>query len=108
IVPQVRLYDTADEARHAHGQVERIGLSGTRLVHRASRGEITRELPQGGVADAFAAMVEALTSKEVGIIGDRGEVSVVVHRVERFTEATVISDDVVAQIEGVVLISRRS
>ena len=30
-------YDTADESRQARGQVERIGIKGTRLVHRGSR-----------------------------------------------------------------------
>lgn len=29
-------YDTADESRHARGQVERIGLDGTRLAHHGS------------------------------------------------------------------------
>jgi acetate kinase len=39
-------YDTADETRHARGQVERIGLSGTRHVYRGPKGELTQELSQ--------------------------------------------------------------
>ena len=97
-------YDTTDESRHARGQVERVGLAGTRLVHRGPKGDVTRELPQQGFADALAAMMDALTSKETGVVGGKGEISVVVHRVvhggERFTEATVITDEVLAHIEA--------
>ncbi len=92
-------YDTADESRQARGMVERIGIPGTRLAHHGPKGELKRELPSGGFAEAFAAMLEALTSKEKGVIGAAGDVSVVVHRVvhggERFAEATVITDDLV-------------
>jgi acetate kinase len=97
-------YDTGDESRHAHGMVERIGLDGTRLVHSANGKKVEKQLPSAGFAEAFVAMVEQLTAKETGVIGGPGEVSVVVHRVvhggERFAEATVITDEVLAEIEG--------
>ncbi len=97
-------YDTADESRQARGQVERIGIAGTRLAHRGPKGEVKRELPQGGFAEAFKAMTAELTAKETGVIGGAGEVSVVAHRVvhggEKFTEATLITDEVLAQIEA--------
>jgi acetate kinase len=97
-------YDTTDEARQARGLVERIGIDGTRLAHRGPKGEVKRELPKGDFAAAFKAMVEALTSKESGIISGAGEVSVVAHRVvhggEKFTEGTLITDEVLAQIEA--------
>jgi len=96
-------YDTADESRQVHGQVERIGIAGTRHAYRGPKGEVKRELPRGGFAEAFNAMVAELTAKETGVIGNAGEVSVVAHRVvhggERFTEATLITDEVLAQIE---------
>lgn len=88
-------YDTENESRHTRGLVERIGLAGTRHVHRAPDGETRRELPQAGFFDAFAAMADVLE--------DASEISVVAHRVvhggERFTEATLITDDVLEQIE---------
>jgi acetate kinase len=97
-------YDTADESRHARGQVERIGIDGTRLAHRGPKGEVKRNLAQGSFADAFKAMIGELTSKETGVIGGAGEVSVVAHRVvhggEKFTEGTLITDEVLAQIEA--------
>ena len=97
-------HDTTDECRHARGQVERIGIADTRLVHRGPKGEVKRELAQGGFAEAFKEMVAELTAKETGVIGGAGEVSVVAHRVvhggEKFTEGTLITDDVLAQIEA--------
>jgi acetate kinase len=97
-------YDTTDEARQARGLVERIGLSGTRHKYHGPKGDVTRELSQDGFAEAFKAMLAELTSKETGVIGGAGEVSVVAHRVvhggERFTEATVITGEVLAHIEA--------
>jgi acetate kinase len=97
-------YDTSQESRHAHGQVERIGIAGTRLKHSGPEGEVKRELPQGDFAEAFKAMIAELTSKQTGVIGGPGEVSLVAHRVvhggEKFTEATLITDGVLAQIEA--------
>lgn len=97
-------YDTTDESRHASGSVERIGIDGTRFKHRGPKGEVKQDLPKGGFAEAFKAMVAALTSKETGVISGAGEVSVVAHRVvhggEKFTEGTLITDEVLAQIEA--------
>ncbi len=97
-------YDTTDESRHAHGAVERIGIDGTRLKHVGPKGEVKQELPKGGFAEAFKAMAAALTSKESGVIGGAGEVSLVAHRVvhggEKFTTGTLITDEVLAQIEA--------
>jgi acetate kinase len=97
-------FDTADESRHANGQVERIGIDGTRLEHRGPKGEVKRELPRGGFVEAFKAMTAELTAKETGVIAGAGEVTVVAHRVvhggEKFTEGTLITDEVLAQIEA--------
>jgi len=88
-------YDTEDETRNARGQIERISLEGTRHFHSGPKGEVKRGLPTGGYAEAFAAMV--------GALGDSSEISVVAHRVvhggEKFTEATVITDEVLRELE---------
>ncbi|MFL5240885.1 MAG: acetate/propionate family kinase [Gemmataceae bacterium] len=97
-------YVTADESHYARGHIERIGIDGTRLAHRGPKGEVKRELPRGGFAEAFNAMTAEMTAKETGVIRGAGEVSVVAHRVvhggEKFTEGTLITDDVLAQIEA--------
>src|SRR5246127_755031 len=96
-------YDTSDESRHAKGLVERIGLSGTRLKHRGPKSELKRDLEKGGHAAAFKAMITELTSKETGVIKNASEVSVVAHRVvhggEEFTEATLLTNELIAEME---------
>ena len=96
-------YDTADDARQARGLVERIGIDGTRIAHRGPKGDVKRDLPKAGFAEAFKAMTDALTAKDTGIIASAAEVSVVAHRVvhggEKFTEGTLITDEVLAEIE---------
>ena len=96
-------YDTTDESRQAKGFVERIGLDGTRLKHRGAKGEAKRDLEKGDHAAAFKAMIAELTSKETGVIKNTAEVSVVAHRVvhggEKFTEATLLTDELVAEME---------
>jgi acetate kinase len=99
-------YDTTDESRHAKGLVERIGLDGTRLKHRGSRmggSEVKRDLEKADHAAAFKAMLAELTSKETGVIRNAAEVSVVAHRVvhggEKFTEATLFTDELLAEME---------
>lgn len=97
-------YDTVDVSRCCRGQIERIGLDGTRHAFHGPRGEVTRELPRGGFPEAFHAMVAELTAKETGVIGGPGEVSLVVHRVvhggERFSEATLVTDELERTIEA--------
>jgi acetate kinase len=96
-------YDTTDESRHAKGLVERIGLDGTRLKHRGPKGELKRDLEKADHAAAFKAMVAELISKETGVIRSAAEVSVVAHRVvhggEKFTEATLLTDELLAEME---------
>ena len=97
-------FDTEDPLRHARGLVERIGLTGTRMVQRSNGDELKRDLQKGAFGDAFKAMLGALTSKEAGVLADSGEVSLVAHRVvhggEKFTESTIITDTVLAEIEA--------
>jgi acetate kinase len=99
-------FDTSDESRDTRGSIERVGMEGTRLRHLGPNGEIRRDLPGGGFPEAFAAMVAALTApgdKSAGVIGRAGDVSMVVHRVvhggERFTEATLITDEVLSRLD---------
>lgn len=97
-------YDTADESRHAKGLVERIGIEGTQLKHHGPKGEVRKPLPKGGFPAAFQAMVTELTARESGVISGAGGVSVVAHRVvhggEKFTEATLLTDEALKQIEA--------
>jgi acetate kinase len=102
-------YDTADESRQAKGLVERIGLDGTRLKHRGPKGELKRDLEKGDHGAAFKAMVAELTSNETGVISSAAEVSVVAHRVvhggEKFTEGTLLTEELLAEMEKLNLLA---
>jgi acetate kinase len=97
-------YDTADESRNARGLIERIGMDGTRAVYHGPKGVLKRDLAKGDFEAAFKTMTSDLASKETGVIGGAGEVSVVAHRVvhggEKFTEGTLITDEILSQIEA--------
>jgi acetate kinase len=97
-------HDTADEGRPARGMVERIGLPGMRLAHEGPCGAVKRELSPGGFAEGLGAMVAELTATSTGVIRTVGEITLVAHRVvhggEHFAEATLVTDEVLAQIEA--------
>jgi acetate kinase len=56
---------------------------------------VKRELQKGGFTEAFKAMTAELTAGEVTVVAHR-----VVHGGEKFTEGTLITDEVLAQIEA--------
>ena len=98
-----RYYDTANEAGRASGIIERVGSEGTRHVHRCPNGETARNLPQGGHANAIAAMLASLTDPTGGVIETPGEITLVGHRVvhggERFTHAAIVDEAMLEELE---------
>ncbi|MCF3962337.1 acetate kinase [Streptomyces fuscigenes] len=102
-----QLLDMAGDERLAAGLVERIGERTSRLVHTplASGGE--RREHTGRIADhgeALRALSRELARDGLGL--DSRELVAVGHRVvhggPRFTEPTLIDDDVLAEIEKLV------
>ncbi|MEV6655319.1 acetate kinase [Streptomyces sp. NPDC051219] len=102
-----QLLDMRDSSRLAVGLVERIGEETSRLVHTRSAGGAGRREQNGPIADhgaalkAVAAELAAdglgLDSPELAAIGHR-----VVHGGKRFTAPTVVTDEVLAEIERLV------
>jgi acetate kinase len=97
-------FDTENESITARGQIERIGIDGTSLTHRGPAGEVKRDLAGGGYEEAFKAMLRELTSADNGVIRDPSEITVVGHRVvhggEKFSEAIVIDDKILVELEA--------
>ncbi len=97
-------FDSENEKNVAHGVIERIGSEGTSILQRGPNGEVKQDLSKGGYAEAFAAMIAALCAPATGVIREHSEISVVGHRVvhggERFAEAVVVDDAVLAEIEA--------
>ncbi len=103
-----QLLDMSDGSRLAQGLVERIGEETSRLAHTPLQGggsaprERTGPIPDHAAAlKAVAAELAAdglgLDSPELAAIGHR-----VVHGGLRFTEPTVIDEEVIAEIERLV------
>jgi len=98
------LFDTEDESHHAHGTIERIASGQMRQTQRSPKGDVSRELGDGGYREAFAAMLRELAAQDTGVLREPGQVSVVGHRVvhggERFGDAVVISEPGLREIEA--------
>ena len=97
-------FDTEHPEKTTRGCVECIGRSNMRLVQRNERGEVVRDLRHGEFANAFIAMRAALLDEAAGAISDVSSISVVGHRVvhggEKFTNAVMINDEVLTDIEA--------
>ncbi|WP_327680053.1 acetate kinase [Streptomyces sp. NBC_00467] len=101
-----QLLDMHDGSRLAAGLVERIGEETSRLVHTPLIGGEKRERT-GPIADhgaALKAVADELASDGLGL--DSPALAAIGHRVVhgglRFTEPTVIDDDVLAEVERLV------
>lgn len=100
-----QLIDMDTENVMAKGLCERIGIEGSKLNHTPGDAEkVVIEKPMKDHADAINMVIEALISKEHGVIADMGEISAVGHRVvhggELFSKSVVITDEVKKAIES--------
>ncbi len=94
-----QLIDIEKEQLTAKGIVERIGIDGSNLQHTPiGKSKIKFEKPIKTHTEAIGAVIDALTSKEHGVISDMGEIEAVGHRVvhggEKFSESVLITDEV--------------
>ncbi|WP_406399522.1 acetate kinase [Streptomyces sp. NBC_00879] len=102
-----QLLDMRDSSRLAVGLVERIGEETSRLVHTPLGGGAERRERSGSIADhdtALKALADELAQDGLGL--DSPELAAIGHRVVhgglRFTAPTVITDEVMAEIERLV------
>ncbi|WP_328968458.1 acetate kinase [Streptomyces sp. NBC_00239] len=103
-----QLLDMTDRSRLAAGLVERIGEETSRLVHTPQPGGEAQPREQlGPIADhgaALKAVAAELAADGLGL--DSPELAAVGHRVvhggTRFTQPTVIDDEVLAEIRSLV------
>ncbi len=97
-----RLFDTDNPDRVVSGAIERIGSDGA--VHRFSGAEIRLEESISCMdhSAAFSAMMDTLSKHSA--VASAADITAVGHRVvhggERFTYATVITDEVLLEIEA--------
>ncbi len=99
-----QLFDIDKEAVLAKGVSERIGIPGSRLMHKPQNGEeVIVEKKMENHADAIRIVIDALVDANYGVIKDMQEISAVGHRVvhggEFFSGSVLIDDEVKKAIE---------
>ncbi|MBE5957831.1 MAG: acetate kinase [Lachnospiraceae bacterium] len=99
-----QLIDSESEKAVAKGLCERIGINGSRIAYTPAGGEKEiKEIDMPTHSEAIAAVIEALTNSETGVISELSEVGAIGHRVvhggEYFSKSVVIDEDVIAKIE---------
>ena len=101
-----QLIDSATEKVLAKGICERIGISGSFTYQPAGGEKIKEGKPMPTHTEAMQYVVEALTDKDTGVVKHPDDIQAVGHRVvhggEKFSEATLITDDVIKEIEACV------
>jgi acetate kinase len=98
-----KLINPETEQELAKGLVERIGIPGSLHHYTPQDGEkikIEKDIPDQHIAIEEA--LNMLLSDEYGVIKDKGEISAIGHRVvhggEKFSESTLITEEVVSEI----------
>ena len=100
-----QLIDMETEGVIAKGNCERIGISGSKLTHKANGKEVVveKDMPDHNVAVAL--VLQELTDKEHGVIQSMDEIDAVGHRVvasgEAFKKPTLVSDETMRVMEEI-------
>ena len=94
-----QLFDTDNSAVLAKGNCERIGIDGSRIIHRTKgKDEYIKETALPDHAAAMKLVVETMLSAEVGCIKSVDEIEAIGHRVVHggpfFTESVLVTDEV--------------
>ena len=104
------LYDESAQQALASGLVEKIGEATSQINHKVLATnplqKVTREMRVADHRDGLARMVELLLDDHGGVIESPAEIGAIGHRVvhggEKFSQPTVITDEVKATIEALI------
>ncbi|MFZ5643454.1 MAG: acetate/propionate family kinase [Bacillota bacterium] len=99
-----KLYNMENEEVLISGQADRIGLSGSLIVHRKMGGEaITMEILMPGHRSAIEKILSLLTDPQYGAVSSVENISAVGHRVvhggEKFSKSTLVTPEVLADLQ---------
>ena len=102
-----QLFDTAKSKILAKGNCERIGIDGSRIIHKTlGKSEYVKEQPLPSHAEATKLVVETLLDPTVGCLSTVDEIEAIGHRVVHggafFTESVLVNDEVMAVLEKCV------
>lgn len=98
-----QLINMENELVMAKGICERIGTTG-QITHKTADGRgYKKDYPMPTHSEAFACLVEALTTGEAKVIDSMSEISAVGHRIVQggayFSESCIVTDEVIDKIE---------
>ena len=99
-----QLFDTDTSEVLAKGNCERIGIDGSRIIHKTSgKNEYIKNEKLSNHADAMALVVESLLDPIVGCISSVNEIEAIGHRVVHggpyFTQSVLVTDEVMEVLE---------
>jgi acetate kinase len=98
-----QLINMENEEVMAIGLTERIGIEGSRVVHKVNGEKTIIEEPMKDHKDALKIVLNAIVDPKIGAIKDMKEISAVGHRVvhggEKFAESVIITDEVKKAIQ---------
>lgn len=102
-----QLFDTESASVLAKGNCERIGIDGSRIIHKtAGKDQYVKETALTDHSEAMKLVVSTLTDVEVGCIASVDEIEAIGHRVVHggpfFTESVLVTDEVMAVLEKCV------
>ena len=100
-----QLIDMDTEGVIAKGNCERIGIEGSRLIHKAKGEETVIEQDMPTHNEAVALVLQALTDEKTGVIKSMAEIDAVGHRAvasgEVFKKTTLVTDETMEQMEAI-------
>ncbi len=102
-----QLFDTTSGNILAKGNCERIGIDGSRIMHKTQgKEEYVKEQPLLNHSEATKLVVETLLNKEIGCISSVDEIEAIGHRVVHggayFTESVLVNDEVMSILDKCV------
>ena len=101
-----QVYDWDNKEVMANGVVERIGIEGSCITHKAKGKKTEIESPCPTHKEAIELIIKEITDPEVGVIKSMDEIGAVGHRVlhggEKFTKSVLITPEVLDGFREVV------
>lgn len=99
-----QLFDTVSKSVLAKGNCERIGIEGSRIIHKTQgKDEYVKDTPLKDHSEATKLVVDTLLDKNVGCLTSVDEIEAIGHRVVHggsyFTESMLVTDEVIAVLE---------
>ena len=100
-----QLIDMDGEKVLCKGLCERIGIDGSCITHKANGSEWSETVPFPTHTEAFAKVVEMMTTGEGAVVKDKSEIDAIGHRVvqgaEFFVKSEVVTDAIIDKIEEI-------